>query len=81
MALREFTDERGRSWLVWSTFPATPDRSERVREHLSNGWLTFTSGKERRRLVPIPAEWDEADEDELRRWLAQAQIAPPIERL
>lgn len=36
--------------------PPTMDREFRV------GWLTFTSGDVRRRLVPVPPTWDGCDE-------------------
>ena len=41
------------------------------REH---GWLTFQSGDEKRRLSPIPSDWATANEGELRRWLARADV-------
>ena len=47
----------------------TPGRSE--------GWLTFRSGSDRRRLSPIPDNWEEADEVALRRYLAAADVIPP----
>ena len=36
------------------------------------GWLTFATSNERRRLSPIPAGWEEADEIGLRQLLARA---------
>ena len=36
------------------------------------GWLTFTTARERRRLSPIPDDWESADEASLRALLAVA---------
>lgn len=79
MALREFTDQQGRNWQVWATYPGS--RGERVRQDLADGWLTFISGKERRRLIRVPKEWDSASEDDLRAWLGRALDASPFTRL
>jgi hypothetical protein len=57
MAQREFTDTKGTSWLVWSTTPTT---GSVLAGDMQNGWLTFESDGERRRLVPIPRDWENA---------------------
>ena len=36
------------------------------------GWLTFTAANERRRLSPIPDDWELADETSLRTFLKTA---------
>ena len=36
-----------------------------VPDRLQKGWLAFQSGRERRRLAPIPSEWDELTAAEL----------------
>jgi hypothetical protein len=43
-----------------------------VPERLQKGWLAFQCGRERRRLTPIPGEWDEMTGDELVELLNQA---------
>ena len=40
---------------MWSTHPTPPDA---VALELRDGWLTFDSGTERRRLGPIPVDWE-----------------------
>jgi hypothetical protein len=40
------------------------------------GWLAFESAVEKRRLSPIPPEWDRASDAELSRWCARASAAP-----
>ena len=44
-----------------------------VREQYREGWLTFSAGEDRRRLAPVPIDWDKADDAELRRHLARAK--------
>jgi len=70
--LREFTDKKGTRWRVYDVYPAGPsaavgsmDPRERVnafpsREH-AQGWLCFESGTEKRRVTPIPIEWELCD--------------------
>jgi hypothetical protein len=44
-----------------------------VRHEYEAGWLTFKLGGQRRRLAPIPADWERADDDTLRRYLDSSQ--------
>jgi hypothetical protein len=58
-----------------------PDSSDRVPRvkiagDFSGGWLAFESPGERRRLSPIPPQWEFAPEEELARWCANASAAP-----
>ena len=62
----------------------TPDRRKgestglrrvKLADGFSDGWLTFESGPERRRLSPIPAHWELAPAEELSALCARA-IAP-----
>jgi hypothetical protein len=57
MAYREFQDSGGRTWTVWETYPSRP---EVVDPTWREGWLTFRTGANRRRLAPIPKGWAEA---------------------
>ena len=41
-------------------------RAVGVPTDLRSGWLAFQTGRERRRLVPIPADWLSLPEDKLR---------------
>jgi hypothetical protein len=63
MALRIFKDDEGVEWQVWDT---VPDASRRmVQTGYSEGWLTFQSDGQKRRLAPIPAGWVDAAEPAL----------------
>jgi len=45
-----------------------------VRSHLAAGWLTFGSGDERKRIAPVPADWQTCDLPRLRELLQGAEI-------
>lgn len=48
---------------------------------LSHGWLTFETVHERRRLAPIPADWEDAPVNTLQQWCAEALEATPPRRV
>jgi hypothetical protein len=47
-----------------------------VRPQYEAGWLTFKFDDERRRLAPIPAQWEIADDATLREYLDSAHKSP-----
>jgi hypothetical protein len=61
MAVREFTDSRGKEWRVWDVTPEHMHPVTRSEDYMANyqdGWLAFESGPEKRRLeAPYPADW------------------------
>jgi hypothetical protein len=69
--IRDFVDSAGVHWQVWSTVPAMGGVAGGFRQ----GWLTFSSPSERRRLAPIPPNWENAGEPELRAFVKQATPA------
>jgi len=52
--------------------PGTLGEIPRLSKKREHGWLTFTAPSERRRLSPIPEQWETADEPSLRAMLAAA---------
>ena len=52
-----------------------------VPDRLQKGWLAFQSGRERRRLSPIPGDWDEMTGAELVELLNQADRRIKARRL
>jgi hypothetical protein len=92
MTIRQFADNDGRVWEVWETRPARTQLSAALRERLrslhnsptasgimqglEHGWLTFRSGVEKRRLAPIPENWDHARDEQLGRWCRRAAAVP-----
>jgi hypothetical protein len=58
MPLRTFTDPRGVEWQVWDVRPEASYLSTLGDARLESGWLVFQSPTEKRRLCPIPADWE-----------------------
>ena len=67
--LEGFADRRRSNDRRKNTFR----RNVVVASEFSNGWLCFESDGEKRRLAPIPAEWDQAGPDRLATWLQAAR--------
>jgi hypothetical protein len=78
MAVREFLDDRGKTWRVWCILPEAIHPVTRAEDYLADcyqlGWLVFetTSGDEKRRLCPFPKDWDTVAEGGLRSLLAKS---------
>jgi hypothetical protein len=84
VALRGFVGDDGQEWQVWDTRPTiessnaihlasdTVGEVPRISKKREGGWLTFTAGNDRRRLSPIPDDWETADETSLRAMAAAA---------
>jgi hypothetical protein len=86
MALREFVGDDGKEWQVWDTHPTVPPpvakpvsdgvaEIARISKKRERGWLTFTAEADRRRLSPIPKDWETADEESLK---AMLDAADPV---
>jgi hypothetical protein len=58
MGYVEFTDATGRSWRVWHTVPELAQHRITLPQEWNDGWLTFESSGDKRRLAPVPAEWE-----------------------
>jgi hypothetical protein len=75
--LREFTDDDGTTWRVWDVTPSLHDRlsprTQRIAVRVPSGWLCFESHRERRRLTPIPEQWETIDDGVLKRMCAEAE--------
>jgi hypothetical protein len=77
---REFRDEWGVSWQVWSVRPAPTTEKKtapQMEPGFENGWLVFSSQRERRRLAPIPDSWVGLPEAGLRQLLAASVREAP----
>jgi hypothetical protein len=74
---RVFDDVRGKRWRVFAVRPTRPtvERSA-LPESFREGWLSFESGDEKRRVAPIPPGWEELTIDDLRLLCQRAQRAP-----
>ena len=76
--MREFCDAAGAAWRVFRATPHTlPGKREKVLpEEFRSGWLVFECDVERRRLAPIPEDWEELTENELAQLCMQAAVVP-----
>lgn len=72
--VRVFHDAEDRAWEVRAIRPLTLERRTRVLpgDH-ANGWLLFSLGLERRRLAPVPPDWQQVSDLQLQRWWLEAQ--------
>ena len=62
MTMHNFVDAAGTAWEVFEVFPGSEGRKvSRVPEDFRSGWLCFQSSTERRRLAPIPVNWETWD--------------------
>ena len=71
MSIREFTDAKGVKWRVWQTYPA---RGAAHPAPLRDGWLTFECADCKKRLVPIPDDWENAPPSQLETFLKAAEV-------
>jgi hypothetical protein len=70
---RTFTDARGIWWDVFAVYPEV--RPSSLKGTFQHGWLTFDSGTEKRRLSPIPEDWQHLTDGELMQLLSRAEVA------
>ena len=72
MGYREFVDDAGTRWRVWDTYPVAANTLRSVSPGYAEGGLTFECECERRRLAPIPPDWDHASGHLIEHWCARA---------
>jgi hypothetical protein len=73
---RLFDDRRGVRWDVWAVYPeARPSQASALPGPFQSGWLVFESASEKRRLGPIPSDWQTVAASELERLCEQAEVA------
>lgn len=90
MALRSFLDTKGITWNVWNVVPQTRtslvanpgghDPAHPLTPGLEDGWLCFECRDEKRRLSPVPGDWEGCSDDELERLLLRAAQVPKRQR-
>ncbi|MEX2153295.1 MAG: hypothetical protein WD825_08140 [Gemmatimonadaceae bacterium] len=74
--LREYTAKDGTPWRVWDVYPTTRGAATGTRE-FADGWLCFESPTEKRRLAPIPREWERCDCSRLEEMCRRAGFISP----
>ncbi len=74
---RLFDDSRGVRWDVWPVYPEPrAAQLSALTGTFQSGWLVFESIGEKRRLSPIPSNWESLPPGELERLCERAEIAP-----
>jgi hypothetical protein len=73
MAARTFADSAGTVWEVFEVHRSST-KPGAVSNGLEQGWLSFTSGESKRRLAPIPPQWETSADPELERLCSTARV-------
>jgi hypothetical protein len=71
---RAFRDPRGVTWDVYAVYPEAR-LAPKLRGPFQQGWLCFDAGPEKRRLSPIPENWQDLADEELERLAERAEPA------
>ena len=75
--MREFRDEAGVEWVVFFTARSVA-REQHLPEEYREGWLVFESADgEKRRLAPVPPDWESLDDAELSALCSEATPQAP----
>lgn len=78
--MREFRDDAGIEWVVFFTSRSVA-RDHHLPEEYREGWLSFeSSAGEKRRLAPVPKDWEALTEEELRALCTSAPSQAPRRR-
>lgn len=72
--MRTITDAAGVAWTVFEVRRdgQTTDQWSYLPEEFEDGWLCFESQFSKRRLTPVPADWEDYDHERLVVMLHQA---------
>jgi len=82
MPIRDFIDSQGNAWRAWDVNPDKLSPGTRDEDYLAHlyqtGWIVFeaASGRDKRRLYPIPRGWGELPDAELEVLLRKAEVVP-----
>ena len=78
--MRQIRDAAGVEWMVYEVNPSAGEwRSvESLPEGYRSGWLCFESSSEKRRLTPLPSNWQELTLEQLGTLLLSASLARPL---
>jgi len=78
--MRQIRDAAGVEWMVYEVNPSAGEwRSvESLPEGYRSGWLCFESSSEKRRLTPLPSNWQELTLEQLGTLLLSASLVRPL---
>jgi hypothetical protein len=74
LTMRTITDAAGVEWTVFEVRRdlQTTDQWSYLPEEFGDGWLCFESQYSKRRLTPVPADWQDLGQEDLVKMLLQA---------
>jgi hypothetical protein len=75
---RAFVDARGIWWDVFAVYPGARASGSQLKGTWQQGWLSFDSGTDKRRLSPIPDGWQGLSDEELVQLLERADVASAV---
>jgi hypothetical protein len=72
--MRQIRDAAGVEWMVYEVNPVLSEwrAADSLPDGYRNGWLCFESPTEKRRLLPLPAGWQELPPEQLSALLVNA---------
>jgi hypothetical protein len=72
--MRTITDAAGVAWTIFEVRRdgQSTDQWSYLPEEFGDGWLCFESKYTKRRLTPVPDDWEGLEEDDLLRMLNRA---------
>ena len=65
-------------WQVWAVYPGRLTSRANVAAELTDGWVCFQSGGQRRRVVPVPAGWDVLNDFDLGLLCLAVTLVEPV---
>ena len=91
MSYRVVTDRAGAAWQVWTVHPArrTLASAYALAAEYESGWLAFERlgepeapwKREKRRLAPVPDDWERPSDADVPGLLARATPVRPLGRM
>jgi hypothetical protein len=73
--VRTYTDRNGDTWLIYLVAPTGGVSPHLLPPEFQSGWLCFERGHDKRRLAPVPDDWEFCDEQRLETYLEAAVVA------
>lgn len=70
--MRTYTDSEGVSWIVYVVAASGGTSPHLLPAEYKNGWLCFEASDSKRRLAPIPPDWESCPEERLNEYRASA---------
>lgn len=71
--MRTYTDREGITWYVYVVQPSAA--AHHLPDSLQSGWLCFEAADVKRRLTPVPIDWERCTTVELDLYRARAALA------